>query len=207
MYSTKIPLTRQPIRACHNLIFLSDTTKNTQSPTHSKMPSFLATILTTSAMLLMSAARVESTQKTMPLSSCQLQIQLDQHPADTSWEIRGPFPAVDLVASRDYDYYQTPDALELESVELVEGGTYHLIFTDYANGGIDDGHFILTQQVVKEDSSNVDTNTVARQNILVQDDGRFGAGQVYTFEVPIRPSSSSSVLRSLGRTLSLLSRA
>jgi hypothetical protein len=169
------------------------------------MPSILATILTT-AMLLMSAARVESTQKTMPLTSCQLQVQLDQHPADTAWEIRGPFPAADLVASRDYDYYQTPNALETESVELVEGGIYHLIFTDYASDGIDDGHFILTQQVVKDDSSNVDTNTAATQNVLAEDDGRFGAGQIYTFEVPIRPSSSSSLLWSLGRTLSLLSR-
>jgi hypothetical protein len=158
------------------------------------MPSFLTTVLATIAMLLMSAARVESTQKTLPLSSCQLQLQLDQHPADTAWEIRGPFPAVDLVASRDYDYYQTPDALAQESVELAEGGTYHLILTDYANDGIDGGHFLLTQQ---------ESKTAATQHILAQGDGRFGAGQVYTFQVP-RKTSSPSLLGSLGRTLSLL---
>jgi hypothetical protein len=155
----------------------------------------------------MSAARIDSTQKTLPLSSCQLQLQLDQHPTDTAWEVRGPFPAVDLVASRDYDYYQTPDALEHESIELVEGGTYHLILTDYANDGIDDGHFLLTQSIVaNDDNSNVDTNTAAAQQILAQGDGRFGAGQIYTFEVPIR-TSASSLLWSLGRTLSVLRRA
>jgi hypothetical protein len=158
------------------------------------MPTFLTTVLITIAMLLMSAARVESNQKTLPLSFCQLQLQLDQHPADTAWEIRGPFPAVDLVASRDYDYYQTPDVLAQESVELVEGGTYHLILTDYANDGIDGGHFLLTQQ---------ETNTAAKQQVLAQGDGRFGAGQVYTFEVP-RKASSPSLMWSLGRTLSLL---
>jgi hypothetical protein len=158
-------------------------------------------------MLLMSAARVESTEKTLPVSSCQLQLQLDQRPAHTAWEIRGPFPSVDLVASRDYDYYQIPDALEQEYVDLVEGGTYHLILTDYANDGIDDGHFLLThQQVANNDYSNVDTSTAATQHILAQGDGQFGAGQVYTFEVPIR-TSSSSLLRSLRRTLSLISRA
>jgi hypothetical protein len=172
---------------------------------HFKMPSFFTTVLITIAMLLMSAARVESTQKTLPSSSCQLQLQLDQHPADTAWEIRGPFPAVDLVASRDYDYYQTPDALAQESVELVDGGTYHLILTDYANDGIVGGHFLLTRQETNTVATQqVLTNTVATQQVLVQGDGRFGAGKVYTFEVPKRTSSSSSLLWSLGRTLSLL---
>jgi hypothetical protein len=174
------------------------------------MPSFLTTLLTTIAMLLMFAGRVESTQKAMPvLSSCQLQLQLDQRPADTAWEIRGPFPAVDLVASRDYDYYQILGALEQEIVKLVEGGTYHVILTDYKSDGIDNGGFLLTQQIDNDDYSNinVDTNTVATQQILAQGDGHFGAGQIYTFEVPRKASSSSSLLWCFGRTsLSLLSR-
>lgn len=170
------------------------------------MPSFLTTLLTTSAMLILSAARVESTQtKTLPLTSqCQLQLQLDHHATDTAWEIRGPFPAVDLVASRDYDYYQTPDILATELVELQQGGTYHLILTDYANDGIDGGHFLLTQQA-DQDTTNTAAATAATQSqqVLVQGDGRFGAGQVYTFEVPRKTRPSYSLLWSLGQVLSL----
>jgi hypothetical protein len=165
------------------------------------MQSF-TTVVTTIAMLLLSAAQVESTQMTLPhlSSSCQLQLQLDQHPSDTAWEIRGPFPSVDLVASRDYDYYQTPNALAQESVELVEGGTYHLILTDYGNDGIVGGHFLLTQP------QETSTAATASQHILVQGDGRFGAGQVYTFDVPRKTASSpTSLLWSLGRTLLSLS--
>lgn len=147
------------------------------------MPSCPAAGVATIAILLMSSTLVQSSQKTLPAtSSCRLQLQLDQRPADTAWEIRGPFPAVDLVASRDFDYYQTPNALEQESVELIEGGTYYFLLTDYANDGIDDGFFFLTQQVANEDSA---ATTIAHG------DGSFGAGQIYSFEVPRRTSSFS----------------
>jgi hypothetical protein len=157
-------------------------------------PSCLS-LFTTCAILFLSTAQA---QQMSSMSSCQLQLQLDQYPADTAWEIRGPFPSVDLVASRDYDYYQTPHALDQESVQLQQGGTYHLIFTDYANDGIHDGHFSLIQN---GDTTPVVQQQQQKQHILTQGDGNFGAGQVYTFEVPTAASYSSSLLSALTRTL------
>lgn len=108
-----------------------------------------------------------------PTVACSLQIQLDDQPSDTAWEIRGPFPSVDLVSHRDYDHYESKKALAKEALQLQAGGTYHLVLTDYANNGIQDGHFAVTT------SNNEHTDTT-----LVEGDGDFGAGQVYTFTVP-----------------------
>jgi hypothetical protein len=136
--------------------------------------------------LLMATATAESSQ-------VQFELQLDDYPADTAWELRGPFPSIDVIAQRDYDYYETLQELVKESFQLERGGTYHLILTDYANNGIEKGRFQLS----------LSASAAADQIVLLQGDGNFGSGQVFTFDVPATSSitTTSSLFTSIARRL------
>lgn len=67
---------------------------------------------------------------------CRVELNFDDKPEDTSWELRGP--GIKLVAKVDYDDY-LPEKYAFksatESFELQEGQSYYFLLTDYEQNG------------------------------------------------------------------------
>jgi hypothetical protein len=68
--------------------------------------------------------------------SCRLALELDDWADDTAWEIRGPFPYIDVVMERDYDHYRKSDLVAFENFTLRVNETYSFILLDRAGNGI-----------------------------------------------------------------------
>jgi hypothetical protein len=102
----------------------------------------------------------------------KLEMQLDDYPEHTSWEIRGPFPKPTLVDGVTYNYYQEPNSDIEEFLELDEG-VYWLMLNDFTDDGIQDGHFRLI------------AGLASGPVILVEGTGDFGSGKIIEFEIPV----------------------
>jgi hypothetical protein len=135
------------------------------------------------ALLLQSSTQAERV-------ACRLELQLDQNPRDTAWEIRGPVPTTDILYERSFDSYQEAGKLQEELIPLEVGQTYYFILSDYSDDGIKDGHFKIYAAHVQGDV------------LLAEGDGKFGSGMVARFEVtkPSQPEEESF----LGTALSYL---
>jgi hypothetical protein len=102
----------------------------------------------------------------------RLELQLDDAPQETSWEIRGPLPRPTLLDGVTYDYYaQRPNSLVEEVIDLEEGD-YYFLLNDLHDDGIEHGSF----QIIAELTTG--------PTVLATGSGDFSSGQIQEFTIP-----------------------
>lgn len=106
----------------------------------------------------------------------RLELWLDDNPQDTSLELRGPLPLLDLVAHTRAGDFQQPNSVIDESHSLASGGLYYLFVSDAGRNGIDDG-FLRISAYFNDD----------KPISLIESSTNFEYGRVWTFIVPALP--------------------
>ena len=159
--------------------------------------------------------------------SCRLELELDGHPEDTAWELRGPLPSMEVLASRGYDEYDQANHAHQTVVETLDGilkagEKYYFIVKDYNFDGIENGRlsvFSEQQRPEQQQSHNNDMLDGRRrqqqqqqQQLLLRANGNFRDAKLHKFKVPpledkehkIGRSSSSKSINRNDRFLKLL---
>ena len=96
----------------------------------------------------------------------KFELNLDDRPSETGFELRGPMPSTALVDHAQYNDL-TGGTVE-RSYELTEGKYYYLMLLDSAKNGIDGGNFQISTD----------------GKVLKEGDGNFHHGKVWNFLVP-----------------------
>jgi len=121
----------------------------------------------------------------------RLEIQLDERPSDTAWQLIDARTAT-VLTERSYDYYQEPEAKVTEVFELDEKHEYYLILLDYERNGLD-GYFAVFAEEQLGDS------------LLLSGNGRFWESVLHTFRVgsaaTVKEDESYSTFGSFFRSL------
>lgn len=133
----------------------------------------VALLLVILPLLLSFASSAEGTDSRV-MVPIRLQLQLDHKPHETAWEIRGPLPRINLVASAPYaDYVGYADELIEEEVVLEQGETYYFLLTDFSEDGIHNGSF----RILAGDDGD-DTVVMEGRGDMI------GSGKAYTIDIP-----------------------
>lgn len=105
-----------------------------------------------------------------------VEIQLDDKPQETSWEVRGPLPGVGLIGNVEYNYYADMKGHTAEeTLYLQVGHTYYFLINDSSQDGIQDGFLKIFVDYGRGSIT------------LVEDSTDFGSAKVYMFTVPAPP--------------------
>ena len=105
-----------------------------------------------------------------------VEIELDDKPQETSWEVRGPLPGVGLIGNVEYNYYTDMQGrIAEETLYLQVGHTYYFLINDSAQDGIQDGFLKIFVDYGRGSIT------------LVEDSTDFGSAKVYMFTVPAPP--------------------
>lgn len=104
----------------------------------------------------------------------RINLKLDSHPWDTNFEIRGPAPSNNLIASREFGWYKKPSVQVTEILSLKHNESYFFVLEDRTGDGIQDGFYAIF--------ANDETN----DNLLVAGRTNFLRDMTVEFKVPLQ---------------------
>eukprot|EP00542_Grammatophora_oceanica_P016192 CAMPEP_0194046600 /NCGR_PEP_ID=MMETSP0009_2-20130614/21842_1 /TAXON_ID=210454 /ORGANISM="Grammatophora oceanica, Strain CCMP 410" /LENGTH=150 /DNA_ID=CAMNT_0038691965 /DNA_START=86 /DNA_END=538 /DNA_ORIENTATION=+ len=128
------------------------------------------------------AALASSTYGTL----CRLELQLDDKPDDTTWEVRGPIPAMDIVDGVAFGGYDIPHQHVIERFDLEEGQSYYFMISDYEGNGIEPTEEGATPiKLVAELEHPIGDVILAKE----ENGSSIEAAKAFMFTVPMQPQA------------------